>query len=73
MIEFSVDNILVQFGGCLLSQVKGNLMETNCAPSLADLLLYSDENKFLDNMIRSGHRRLARPFKDDRAFCYCAS
>ena len=35
-------------------------MGTNCATLLADLFLYSYENEFLDNMIRSGHRRLAR-------------
>ena len=35
---------------------------TNCAPLLADLFLYSYENEFLDNMIRSGHRRLAMSF-----------
>ena len=39
---------------------------TNCAPLLADLFLYSYENEFLDNMIRSGHRRLARSFN----LCY---
>ena len=32
------------------------------APLLADLFLYSYENKPLDNMIRSGHGRLARSF-----------
>ena len=37
-------------------------MGTNCAPLLADLFLYSYENEFLDNMIKSGHRRLARSF-----------
>ena len=41
-------------------------MGTNCAPLLADLYLYSYENEFLDNMIRSGHRRLARSFN----LCY---
>ena len=41
-------------------------MGTNCAPLLADLFLYSFENEFLDNMIRSGHRRLARSFN----LCY---
>ena len=39
---------------------------TFCAPLLADLFLYSYENEFLDNMIRSGHRRLARSFN----LCY---
>ena len=35
-------------------------------PLLADLFLYSYESEFLDNMIRSGHRKLARSFN----LCY---
>ena len=66
MIEFLIDNIFVQFGGCLFHQVIGIPMGTNCAPLLADLFLYSYENEFLDNMIKSGHRRLARSFN----LCY---
>ena len=60
MIEFLIDNICVQFGGRLFRQVIGIPMGTNCAPLLADLFPYSYENEFLDNMIRSSHRRLAR-------------
>ena len=41
-------------------------MGTNCAPQLVDLFLYSYESEFLDNMIRSGHRKLARSFN----LCY---
>ena len=66
MIEFLIDNIFVQFGGRLFRQVVGIPMGTNCAPLLADLFLYSYENEFLDNMIRSGHRRLSRSFN----LCY---
>ena len=66
MIESLIDDIFVQFGGCLFHQVIGIRMGTNCAPLLADLFLYSYENEFLDNMIRSGHRRLARSFN----LCY---
>ena len=66
MIEFLIDNIFVQFGGRLFRQVIGIPMGTNCAPLLADLFLYSYENEFPDNMIRSGHRRLARSFN----LCY---
>ena len=62
MIEFLIDNIFVQFGKCLFRQASGISVETNCAPLLADLFLYSYENKCLDNMIRSGHSRLARSF-----------
>ena len=41
-------------------------MGTNCAPLLADLFLYTYENEFLNNMMRSGHRRFARSFN----LCY---
>ena len=37
-------------------------MRTNCTPLLADHVLYSYESEFLDNMIRGGHRKLARSF-----------
>ena len=62
MIEFLIDNSFVQFGGCPVRQVIGIPMGKKCAPLLADLFLYSYENEYLDNMIRSGHRRLARSF-----------
>ena len=60
MIEFLIDNIFVQFGERLFCQMIGIPMGTNCAPLLADFFLYLYENEFFDNMIRSGHRRLAR-------------
>ena len=66
MIEFLIDHIFVQFGGRLFHQVIRIPMGTNCALLLADLFLYLYENEFLDNMIRSGHRRLARSFN----LCY---
>ena len=66
MVEFLIDNIFVKFGGCLFHQVNGIPMRMNCAPLLADLFLYSYESEFLDNMIRGGHRKLARSFN----LCY---
>ena len=66
MVEFLIDNIFVKFGGCLFRQVIGIPMGTNCVPLLADLFLYSYESEFLDNMIRGGHRKLARSFN----LCY---
>ena len=41
-------------------------MGPNCAPLLADLFLYSCESEFLDSLVRSGHKRLARSFN----LCY---
>ena len=66
VIEFLIDNIFVQFGRRLFRQIIGIPVGTDCAPLLADLFLYSYENEFLDNMIKSGYRRLARSFN----LCY---
>ena len=66
MIDFLADNIFVKFGGSLFRQVIGIPMGTNCALLLADLFLYSYESEFLDSLIKSGHRRLARSFN----LCY---
>ena len=41
MIEFLVDNLFVQFGGCLFRQVIGIPVGMNWAPLLADLFFYS--------------------------------
>ena len=56
----------MQFGRRLFCQMIGIPTGTNCTPLLTDLFLYSYENEFLDNMIRGGHRRLARSFN----LCY---
>ena len=66
MAEFLIDNIFVKFGGRLFRHVIGIPMGTNCGPLLADLFLYSYESDFLDKMIRSCHRKLARSFN----LCY---
>ena len=66
IIEFLINNIFVQFGGHHFCQVIGIQIEINCASLLADLFLYSYENEFLDNMIKNGHKRLARSFN----LCY---
>ena len=68
MIEFLVDNICVRFGGQLFQQMVGIRMETNCAPLVADLFLYSYENELLDKLIKEGKRKLARKF--NLSYCY---
>ena len=62
MTEFLVDNIYVRFGGQLFQQIFGIPLGTNCAPLLADLLLYSYENAFLDKLIKDSKRKLAGKF-----------
>ena len=47
-----LDNIFVKFGNKACPP----------PPSLADLFLYSYESEFLENMIRSSNRKLARSF-----------
>ena len=65
-IDLSVDNIFVKFGWCLFCQVIEIPMGTNCVILLADLFLYSHESEFLDSLVRSGNRKLARSFN----LCY---
>ena len=64
MIEFLIDNIFVESGGVIFQQVIGIPMGTNCAPLLADLFLYSYEAEFIQTLIKSGKRHLAK------SFCY---
>ena len=47
MLEFLVDNIFVVFAGKVFKQIVGIPMETNCAPLLADIFLYSSEAEFI--------------------------
>ena len=44
MVEFSIDNIYVEFGGHVYQQTVGIPMGTNCAPLVAYLFLYSYES-----------------------------
>ena len=66
MTEFIIDNIFVQFGGCLFRKVIEITMGTNCASLLTDLFCYLYDNEFLDKMVRSGNRILAGSFN----LCY---
>jgi hypothetical protein len=47
MLGFLIDNIFVVFGNEIFQQTVGIPMGTNCAPLLADLLLYSYEAEFI--------------------------
>ena len=62
MTECLVDNIYVRFGEQLFRQRVGIPMETNFAPLLADMFLYSHENEFLEKLVKEGQRKLARKF-----------
>ena len=62
MLEFLIDNIVVSFGGILFQQVVGIPMGTNCAPLLADLLLYSYDSEFLQKLVKDKKIHEARAF-----------
>jgi hypothetical protein len=47
MLEFLIDNIYVVVEGQIFQQPVGISMDTNCAPLLADLFLYSYEAEFI--------------------------
>ena len=62
LLEFLIDNIFVSFGGTLFQQVVGIPMGTNCAPLLANLVLYSYESKFLLKFVKDKKIHEARTF-----------
>ena len=62
VIEFLVENIHVRFGRQLFRQMVGIPMGTNCAPLLTDFFLYSYENEFLDNSLRTEKKKFAKKF-----------
>jgi hypothetical protein len=62
MLEFLIDNIFVSFGGTLFQPVVGIPIGTNCAPPLADLLLYSYESELLQKLVKDKKIHEARAF-----------
>ena len=59
MLDFLIDNIFVTFGGRVFQQTVGIPMGTNCAPLLADLLLYYYEADFMQDLLRKKDKKLA--------------
>ena len=55
-------NTFIICGGEIFQQVIGIPMGTNCAPLLADIFLYSYEAEFIQTLIKSGKRHLAKSF-----------
>ena len=62
MLEFLVDNIFVVFAGKVLQQIIGIPMDTNRAPLLADIFLYSYKAEFIQTLLSAGRKRLASQF-----------
>ena len=56
------------FGEHVFQQTVGIPMGTNCAPLLADLLLYSYEADFIQGLLKKNEKKLAQSFKF--TFCY---
>ena len=62
MLEYLIDTIFVEFGGWIFQQSIGIPMGTNCAPLLADLLLYSYEAEFVQSLLKAGKKHHAQQF-----------
>ena len=62
MLEFLIYNICVMFGGRVFQQTVGIPMDTNCAPVLIDLFLYSYEAYCIKGLLKKNEKKLARSF-----------
>ena len=49
-LSYLLDNIYIRFGTHLYRQIVGILMGTNCAPLVADLVLYCYERDVMDSL-----------------------
>ena len=58
MPDFLIDNIFVMFGGRVFQETVGIPMETNYAPLLADLFLYSYEADFIQSLLQRKEKKL---------------
>ena len=62
MLDFLVDNIFVVFTDKFFQQTVGISMDTNCAPDLADIFLYSYEAEFIQYLLSTEKKHLASRF-----------
>ena len=62
MLEFLLDNSFIVFDGQMFQQTIGISIGTNCAPLLADPILYSYEAEFIQGLLKSCKKKLARSF-----------
>ena len=59
MLKFLVDNIFVAFAGKVFKQTVCISIDTNCAPLLADIFLFSYEVEFIQYLLSTGKKQLA--------------
>jgi hypothetical protein len=62
MLEILIDNIFAMFGGRVYQQTVPIPKDTNSAPLLADLFLYSYEANFIQGLLKKNEKKLARFF-----------
>ena len=70
MLECLVDNIFVVFAGKVFQQIIGIPIDTNCAPLLADIFLYSYEAEFIQLLRSTGRKRLTSHFNFTYRYIY---
>jgi hypothetical protein len=58
MLEVLIGNIFAMFGGRVFQQRVGIPMDTNCAPLLTDLFLYSYEADFIQGLLKKNEKKL---------------
>ena len=59
-LSFLLDNIYIRFGTKLYRQIVGIPMGINCAPLVADLLLFCYERDFMKNLSNDNRHTLLR-------------
>ena len=61
-LVYLLDNIFIRFGTKLYRQTIGIPMETNCAPLVADLILFCYERDFMKSLSRENQADIIEAF-----------
>ena len=67
-LSYLLDNIYIRFGTKLYRQIVGIPMDTNCAPLVADLLLYCYERDFMDSFNHDNQADVIEAFNSTSSY-----
>ena len=62
-LHYLLDNTFIRFGSKLYRQIVGIPMSTNCAPLVADLVLFCYEREFMLSLSNNNHTDIIEAFK----------
>ena len=67
-LHYHLDNIFIRFGSKLYRRIVGILMDTNCAPLVADLFLFRYERDFMLSLSDNNQTDIIEAFNSNSRY-----